>query len=336
MTTLDASKFLEDLSGRYARLYRDNLRLMVAFRSMGDREQEYQDARDRLREVIRETLGVAEVLGASQVLRHAARVIPASGESFLAHTSSIGWDPVGAFPMRRLCRELTAFADTPSQTLLPSVSFLEAIENMVDRTPVTLKDAAERTATRISQLYSQGQVVAFAKSAEDAVTEKAQEVITKALSEGIGEVEAGRELLRELEKVREVTDPWADHYAKMAFRTNLNTATTAGRFKQAADPDVQEITPAFQFDAVGDSDTRDNHAAADGLIFTVGNPVWRKLAPPLGYNCRCQVNLLTRPQLRRMGRLNEDGSVEESTLPAGAGPDEGFRHGGRPDLAGVG
>jgi hypothetical protein len=69
---------------------------------------------------------------------------------------------------------------------------------------------------------------------------------------------------------------------------------------------------------------------------SVNNPEWRKIAPPLGYNCRCQVVHVTRDELERMGRIRKDGTVIEGKVPAGAFADPGFRHGGRPDLAQAG
>ena len=70
----------------------------------------------------------------------------------------------------------------------------------------------------------------------------------------------------------------------------------------------------------------------DGVILTSRNPAWRRLAPPLDYNCRCRVDLVSRFELEDLGRIRPDGSVIESAIPVGAGPAEGFRFGGRIDL----
>jgi len=255
------------------------------------------------------------VLGASIVLRDAAGV----------HSTE------NLRLTRGEWRTVTRFASEPTQNVLPRVTFAEAVEDMVTRSPTTIRNAAERTATNISKLYGEGRVVAFAKSAEQAVTDRVQSLIAEAIANGTEEAAVGKMIKTTVAQIRKDTADWSEAYARMAFRTNLNTAVTAGRFRQAQDPDIAAVIPAFRFDAVGDADTRDNHGAADGLIFSVGNPVWNTIAPPLGYQCRCQVTLMTTPQLRRMGRLNPDGSVKESTLPSSAHPDEGFRH-GRADL----
>lgn len=313
MHRLDADRFLEDLTGRYARIYAEAVHDLYVATVLGDKVAA-REARVRLEETMRETMGIGEVLGASLALQKAAAVLR----------------EVGAF--RESAGAMMRFASEPTQTILPRVTLTEAVQDMVDRTPVTIRRAAERTALRIAQLYSEGRVTAFVYAAEQAVTEEAQQFIRRALREGIPEGEAGRKLAMSVDQVRVRSAAWSEAYARMAFRTNINTAVTAGRFRQARDPDVRAVVPALRFDAVGDDDTRDNHDAADGWIFKVDNPVWNKIAPPLGYNCRCRVSLISLPMLERMGRIDKNGDVIESRPTSRAFPDPGFRHGGRPDL----
>ena len=227
---------------------------------------------------------------------------------------------------------LLAFADQPTQTIIPRVTLDEAIQDMLDRTPVTIRGAAERTAQRISQLYGEGRVVAFSNAAEQAVTKRVRDLMTKAMREGITEVRAGRMIVESVDSIRKATEAWSEGYSRMVFRTNANTAITAGRFRQSQDPVIKAVVPCKQFLSVGDVDTRDNHDAADMMVFRVDNPIWNRIAPPLGYNCRCTVRDVSIAELRRMNRLGADGSIREDKLPPSAHPDPGFRHGGRPDL----
>jgi len=338
VTTLDATKFLEDLSGRHARTYFAVIQDMVVAMAMGNRAK-LDAARKRLERVVTETMGTAEVLGASLALREAAKVVGERASKPLAQADlfrhlcgTAPWAP-SSVATRAAVSDLLTFANEPTQTILPRVTLTEALEDMVERTPVTIRQSAERTAQAISRLYSEGRVVAFARSAEQAVTERVQSLIAEAIREGIPEAESGSLIRLGVDAVRKRTDAWSEGYARMAFRTNVNTAVTAGRFRQSQDADIKAVIPAFRFDAVGDADTRDNHNAADGLIFKVDNPVWNRIAPPLGYNCRCQVSFVGLPELRRMGRVGSDGSIREDRLPASAGPDPGFRHGGRADLS---
>jgi SPP1 gp7 family putative phage head morphogenesis protein len=318
----DPTKFLEDVTGRYARVYYRAVHDLYVAHVTGDRVLAH-DARGRLAETMAQTMGVAEVVGASLMLRATARVARVHG----------GYS--------KLCRGMTSvpmlrFADEPTQTVLPRVTFAEALEDLVTRTPATLRVAAERTAQRIAQLYSADRVMAFARSAEESVTRAAQQFIATAFREGTPEGEAGRRLAMAVEDVRAESAPWSRSYSRMVFRTNVNAAVTAGRFRQARDPDVRGVFPAFRYDAVMDADTRPNHAAANNHVWSTSNPAWDRLAPPLGYNCRCQVVAVSVFELEDEGKVDEHGRVRDDPVPQGAHPDEGFRHEGRPDLRMVG
>lgn len=309
---IDETRFLEDLTGRFAAPYVSALSALMVAKVRGTPLQ--QDAAlAALNDTMRETLGISELLGASLTLQSAAPVLVEEGIALRAD---------------RPC--LINFA--AEQVILPRVTLAEAGEELIARAPVTIRNAAERTWQRISQLYGKGRVMAFVRSAEQSVTQRARILIREALEEGIGEGTAGRAIKMGVDEVRRRTAEWTESYARMAFRTNLNTAVTAGRFRQVQDPDVRAVIPAFRFQTAGDTDVRSNHGAANGLIFSVTNPVWGRIAPPLGFSCRCRVVFMTRPALRRMGRLDKAGNVKDSRLPRAAHPDPGFRHGGRPDL----
>lgn len=303
-------RFLEDTSGRYAEPLAAAIQAQLIAEVRDDRVAARQ-ARLRIDAIMRQNMGMAELLGARILLQQlAAATAP---ETFGAHRA-----------------QLLAFAADYGG--VPEVTFQEAIDALVTRMPVTLRDAAERTGQRVAQLYGESSNIAFARATSETVTQTAKDYIARAMREGFAEGNAAAGLQRAIERVAGDTADWSMAYARTVFRTNVNTAVTAGRFRQAQDPDVRAVVPAFRFDAVGDADSRDNHVAADGMILRVDNPEWRRIAPPLGYNCRCQVTLMTVPQLRRMGRMTPQGEVIEDRVPAGAFPDQGFRHGGRPDI----
>lgn len=320
--TPNVGRILEDLTGRHAGLYVDRVQdLLVAL--VTNNRPAAADARAALAKLTAETMGVGEVIGASLMLGAAAGVQElqdATRQRF----------PRADFA--KLRGELLRFEADPTQGLLPRVTLAEALQDLIDRTPVTIRRAAERTAQRIAELYSEDRVVAFVRAAEASVTRTAQDYLARAFREGLGENAAGRGLAMAVNTIRKRSADWAEAYGRMTFRTNVNTAVTAGRFRQARDPDIRAVVPAFRFDAVGDGDTRDNHDEADGIILSVDNPEWARIAPPLGYNCRCMVSHVTRVELERAGRIGRDGRVIESRVPSGAFPDAGFRHGGRPDL----
>lgn len=271
------------------------------------------DARRRLAEVIADTMGTAEVIGATLALKKAALWLP---------SSNLGFE----FDASRLAAFASSATEVPSQTLVPRVTFKEAVDDMVERTPIVLKKAAERTAANIAKAYSEERVIAFVNTSEKAVVKEIQKILARAIKKGTTEVDAAAQIRKAVDKIGDYTLPWTESYSKMVFRTNVNTAITNGRFRQALDPDVAEVIPAMRFDAVGDSDTRPNHLAADGFIAETTHDGWRKLAPPLGYSCRCSASFVGRPELRRMGRLDKNGRVKNSAIPRGAFPDPGFRH----------
>ena len=308
---MNVDRFLANLTEYRARNYSDAVRRWLVAEIRGNRV-EARAARDDLAETVNETVGVAQVIGADLSLRQAAAV--------LTETDILARENRSA--MVRFANE---------QTLIPRVTFAEALQDMIDRTPMTIRDAAIRTGEAIRRIYEERRAVAFAYASEPAITEKAKAIIVKALREGVTETVAGRRLTESAEKILGRVGDWPESYSRMAFRTNVNTAVTAGRFRQARDPDVAAATPAFRFDAIGDSDVRDNHYAANGVILSIRNRAWNRLAAPLGYNCRCQISLVGVPELRRRGKWR-NGAVIESAVPSAAGPDPGFRHGGRPDL----
>lgn len=313
MAEYDVSELLEDTTARLAGDYIAAFRDYLVARVVGNAPQE-REARLRLYDVVREGRGKGEVLGALSALRTAARAEIEEGVRLRARREN-----------------LIAFANTPARKVLSRVTFAEALEDLVERVPVTLRGAAERSALNIAKLYEDASgrgVIGFARAAEASVTKAAQRVISRGVREGIPEREIGRSIAFSVNRIREETEAWTEAYGRMVFRTNLGDAVSKGRQRVAQDPDVRELVPGLRFSAVGDKDTRPNHKAADGVILRADNPAWEWLRPPIGYGCRCEPDLMTRPELRRMGRIDKAGKLIESKIPAGARPDEGFRSGG--------
>lgn len=300
--------------------YREAIGDMLVAVAMGDKAA-LAASRERLGEVITATMGAAEAVGAMHTLQGAAK---AYGELGLDPSPRVNADPEAG---RRLS---VVFARVGNK--VAKVQFRERLMDLVERTPVTIKKAAERTAQRIAQLYGEGRVLGFVRSAEEAVTNRVAALLAESIKRGLVEREAGVLIKMGVDAVRKETEAWTEAYSRTVFRTNINTATAAGRFRQLQDADVSAVIPALMFQTAGDVDVRHNHAAANGVILSRDNPAWERLAPPLGYNCRCTVSYISAYALKKMGRVNADGSIREDTVPAEARPDPNFRHGGRPDL----
>lgn len=112
--------------------------------------------------------------------------------------------------------------------------------------------------------------------------------------------------------VRKRLTPWR---LENIYRTNLQTAYSAGRWKQ------QEETawafPYLQYMAILDSRTRPSHAAMHGKVFHREHPVWDRWYPPNGFACRCYVKQLTESQVKARGLKVRKEGVDVN-------PDEGW------------
>ena len=73
------------------------------------------------------------------------------------------------------------------------------------------------------------------------------------------------------------------------FTTNMQKAYSLGRYEQMTQPDTVDALPFWQYLTVGDDRVRPEHACIDGFTARAVDPVWRKIYPPNGFNCRCIV-----------------------------------------------
>ena len=134
-----------------------------------------------------------------------------------------------------------------------------------------------------------------------------------------------QEAVKEIEKAMA---GWSKATAETIYRTQTAKAYSAGRWRQLQNPRIKQFTPAAKFIATLDANVRDDHKRLHGLIFSVNNPVWREISPPIYYNCRCHFTLLNKFQLKQMGRIDGQGNVIEDRVPQLPVP----RFSGRQDL----
>ncbi len=190
-----------------------------------------------------------------------------------------------------------SFAATP---IFPRTEFTEALADLVGREP-----RLATTADLVARIYSEKHGFALARSSSEVLTERVQATVERMIREGKG---ASRAALA-IKEVAKETQDFTQSYAETVYRTNLNTAYSAGRFQQAEDRDIKRVMKALERNAVTDSDLRDgknsdeNHRAAHGLVAATDDPVWEFASPPSGYRCRCWLRLVNRFELERMGLL---------------------------------
>lgn len=87
--------------------------------------------------------------------------------------------------------------------------------------------------------------------------------------------------------------PWR---LETIFRTNVQNAYGAGRYRQATHPDVAGDRPVWMFDAILDGRTTDICEACDGTKLPNDDAWWKTHLPPLHFNCRSSFIALTDKQ----------------------------------------
>ena len=111
---------------------------------------------------------------------------------------------------------------------------------------------------------------------------------------------------------------------EVIFRTNVQLAYQAGRWRQLRSPAVLTSHPYWMFDAVLDVRTSEICRARHGVTLPANHQWWRSNYPPLHFNCRSGVRAVTEEEYARI-------PGERKLPPTGADvPQEGF--GFTPDL----
>lgn len=98
--------------------------------------------------------------------------------------------------------------------------------------------------------------------------------------------------------------------AKTIFRTNMQTAYSAGRYlEQLQDVD---FAPYLQYNCIVDSHTRPEHLALHGKVYRYDDEFWASFYPPNGWGCRCYIINLTEKEVQRKGlkiEKTKDGEI---------------------------
>lgn len=207
--------------------------------------------------------------------------------------------------------------------VIPGMTFTQAIEQLTTREPrLAVPVLGEPRWKAVSRIYREQHAFAIARSTSETLTQRVQRLLAKSLRENVPRPTT-EEAIRDL-------GPFTHAYTETVYRTNLASAYNAGRLQQVKDPAVRRVVGAFEYNAVLDPDVRQNHRAAHGLLAATSDDIWQRLAPPLGYNCRCSLRFVTRSELSRRRLVGDDGSVTV-VRPRSfslARPDEGFGGGG--------
>lgn len=215
-------------------------------------------------------------------------------------------------PVRLTFADAKPKGNVPTDPVVPHVVFEQAVRDILAREPVLAPGYLA-----VQDAYARGYVFAVAKSTEAHLTERLQKAVADALASGAD--------LAKSSKIIEDIGPWTRAYADNVYRTNLATAYSGGMIAQARTPNIARVMLAYELSGVNDSAARASHKAAWGLIADTTDPVWQRFTPPLGYQCRCSLSLVSRFELEERGLLS--GQTVRRYEPASfatASPDPGF------------
>lgn len=131
------------------------------------------------------------------------------------------------------------------------------------------------------------------------------EVVTQAW-EAVSDALAKGETLADF-KTRlgdELQDAWGEdngYRLDTIFRTNVQSAYNAGRYRQQTDPAVLSLRPYWKFSTVLDTRTSTYCTGCQGVILPASDPWWETHQPPLHFNCRSTLISLTEAQAVQRG-----------------------------------
>jgi SPP1 gp7 family putative phage head morphogenesis protein len=106
------------------------------------------------------------------------------------------------------------------------------------------------------------------------------------------------------------------------FTTNMQKAYSLGRYEQQKQPETIAALPFWQYMTVGDDRVRPEHAVIDGFQARAIDPVWNKIYPPNGFNCRCIVISLLESEVGK--EASESGLLRLPLLAQLKVPQMGF------------
>jgi len=134
------------------------------------------------------------------------------------------------------------------------------------------------------------------------VTGLAKQDMVQLVSDGIEQALKNGETLADFKKriaAAIETQGWHDYRVENIFRTNMQTAYSAGRYKKMQA--VKASRPYWQYIAVMDKRVRPSHAILHEKVYPADHEFWSSNYPPNGFRCRCGVRTLSARQVEKQG-----------------------------------
>ncbi len=154
--------------------------------------------------------------------------------------------------------------------------------------------------------------------------------VQNALGKALGNGETLSQFKQRIASVAQAQG-WTSWRVENIFRTNLQSAYQAGRYKQMVQ--VAKARPYWRYVSTQDSRTRPEHRALHGRVYHHEHSFWNQFYPPNGFACRCTVQTLSERQVKDRGLKIEkslpqneiwadpDTGMERNILPL---PDKGW------------
>jgi SPP1 gp7 family putative phage head morphogenesis protein len=161
---------------------------------------------------------------------------------------------------------------------LPFARAVDRIRNLIGMTRLAFNGLAQRYRQQAFTVTGLGDV---------ALIERVRDAIGNAMQSGDTEADF-RKTVNQLTSDAGIEDLTA-FQTTTVFQTNVQRAYANGHFEQMKDPAVTAALPYWKYMTAGDSRVRPNHAALDGFVAHNTDPIWGRIYPPNGFNCRCTV-----------------------------------------------
>ena len=276
-----------------------------------------QELRDKLVDILAEsnTYNQARILEECRAVL--AEYEPLMAENYLISDLAAwvsGFDTVAGKTPEQVLREL-AFLNGGKPPMQPPRFWFPPVAGGEDGEPIirfpliekAVDDLVDRrilTRARYDQLSDEAKQRAFtvAGQSSEATIEKIRDVLAENVREGTSLRGFRRRLREEID-----TSEIGPAHLETIYRTNVQTAFSAGRDELTSNPIVSEVFPYREFipihdGRVGDADLALGSLGLNGTgIYRADDPFWDSWTPPIHYNCRCGTNEHTIESAARHG-----------------------------------
>ncbi|WP_338665002.1 PBECR2 nuclease fold domain-containing protein [Pararoseomonas sp. SCSIO 73927] len=180
-----------------------------------------------------------------------------------------------------------------------------------------LRQKVRLPSTRYDDLEREAHVRAFSVAgiqADDMLADL-QGALIRSRESGKGFAEFRRDIGETIAKTG-----WADRGAdyvswrtRLIYDTNVRVSQAAGRYAQMTEPETLEALPYWLYRHNPSQHPRKHHEAWDGTVLPADDVWWKTHYAPNGWGCQCQIEAISRRDLRRMGMQGPSRRPDDGT-----------------------